>query len=63
MDMIGCQQAKVFGSGAGATDYMLSKANQNSMFDNRHMPDTEGCSLDGTLADNFGDVVNGNPST
>lgn len=63
MGLIECQQAKVFGDGAGSTDYMLSKGNQNSIFGNQHMPDTEGCGLDGTLADNFGDVVNGNPST
>lgn len=63
MDLIDCQQAKVFGSGAGATEYMLSKGNQNSIFDNRHVPDTEGCGLDGTLADNFGDVVAVKPST
>lgn len=51
------QQARVVSSGEGATETMLSCGNQNEYFGNQHMPDTEGCALDGTLADNFGDVV------
>ena len=57
MGLIESQQAKVFGDGSGATEFMLSKGNEHPMFSNTKVPDTEGCGLDGSLADNFGDVV------
>lgn len=57
MDLITAQQARVVSDGSGATEAMLSAGNEHPMFSNTKMPDTEGCSLDGSLKDNFGDVV------
>ena len=46
-----------FTMGDGATEYMLSCGNEHPMWDWKHVPDTEGCALDGTLKDNFGVCV------
>ena len=56
-------QARVVTSGEGATTMMLSTGNEHPPFSNTHMPDTEGCGLDGTLKDNFGAIVSCSCST
>lgn len=48
---------KVFTSGAGATEYVLSRCDGNNPYALK-MPDTEGCpECDGTLKENFPDSV------